>query len=1154
MKKNLNYYKSSSLYSNWYKLLLTMKIIVFLFFLGLINLAANPTYSQNTKISLNMKGASIEEVLTKIEDVSEFFFLFNQKLIDVERKVDVVAEEEPIKDILSGIFGNYVKVIFSDRQIVLTPAQGSSVLGEALLQQKAITGKITDSQTGESMPGVNVVVPGTTIGVITDINGIYTIEIPNDSVTLQFSFVGYVTQEIVLSGRITLNVGLTSDVAQLSEVVVIGYGTALKKDLTGSVSNISPKRLLDKPSFNVGQALQGKIAGVQVIQQGGGVPGANPMIRIRGTNAINTNSDPLFVVDGIVGVSNALSTLNPEDILSLDVLKDASATAIYGARGANGVISITTKRGINGKTQVDYNSYISVGALQRHNYTLDADQFMYVYEQSMANGDKYGKPNRAQDFRGGYGTGLTYSEMPWLFKQVPKGSYVLNLIGKDGNDYAPRFNTDWESQAFRPSLSNNQHIDVRGGNENAKYSLSLGYSNQQGLMEESFIKRYTNRITGDIKIFKWLDLSTQLSFNKSRTTNDGGITRSAAEVWSILPVKYPNNPDTYDKFAGRWGTNLDFGVGEQWYNIKFLRSENSGFTDISQTTENIALNVKITENLSFKSDFAIDFSALKHNAYSGKLYEFDGTADINTSSTFYWQNQNYFNYKKTVGENHTINGMIGIAWSQYSWENLDAENKLFISNFYQWHNLEAGAAPRPSLSSSDGKSSLNSYFARINYSYKSKYMLTMTGRFDGSSKFGANSKYGFFPSAGVAWRVSNEDFLKNVDAISDLKLRASIGQTGNQEIGSYVTQTFMGSEVLIFGGEAPVGIYPSTAGNSELKWETTTQYDAGINFGLWKSRASLEVDYYYKVTKDMLLDVPLPESTTVGIIKANYGSVENKGWEFTLITNNITTQKFNWNTNVSISTNRNNIIQLGPTGAPIYVSNGASVYREGAPIGSFFGLTRLGTYSTEEASLAARYGMLPGDLKYQDTNMDGKIDLISDGDIIGRAFPKLVMGFNNYFTYKNFDAGIDVRIVGGVNKVFFHSSAEDRQLVSGGLNTTLEAWRPDHQNTMVAQVRPGLNGCYYQTYDDTHMIYDASYIRGASATLGYSFSNDLINRIGLQKIRIYLNATNFFLITKAAGYDPEGSSLDMNYQNVPNTDKYQYPNPAVFTFGINVGF
>lgn len=1136
--------------------MITKMMIAFLLFF---------TFSVNAndytpRITIIKKHVSLTDVFNIMEQQTGYIFFYNKELIQKIKPIDIAIKEATLEQALPLCLDGQPLTYAIEKNTILIQPQATSTSANTETSITAdpppvvISGRVVNSD-GNPLQGVSVMVAGTKNGATTNSDGRFTLTVPdNSNVVLEVSSVGFLSKTVNVGSQTDITITLEDAVTGLSDVVVVGYGTQKKSDLTGSIAQISAKKLLDKPAVNVAQALQGKMAGIQVVQMGAGIPGGDPMIRIRGTNSINTSSDPLFVVDGIVGVNNALSTLNPEDIVSIDVLKDASATAIYGARGANGVIIITTKRGIDGKTQVDYNGYVSVGVLQRHLYTLDADQLMYVYEQAMANGEKYGTINRAKDFRGPYASSQSYSEMPWLFKRVDKGGYLLDLIGKDGNYYAPRFNTNWEEEAFKPALSNNHHIDVRGGNENAKFSLSLGYTNQDGLMQDSYFKRYTARVTGDVKVLKWLDLSTQLSFNKNRRSDDGGITRSTAEVWSILPIKYPNDP-AYGIYAGRWGTNADFNVGEQWYNIVFRRAEISGFTDLGQTTGSIALNANITKDLSFKSDLSIDYNASKRNFYSGKLYGSDGSANITTANTFYWQNQDYFNYQKTIGSNHSINAMLGLAWSKYAYENLTAVNSVFFSNFYQWHNLSAGAATRPVPTSSDGSSALNSYFARVNYNYKGKYLLTATGRYDGSSKFGANSKYGFFPSLGIAWRASEEDFIKNIDVLSNLKVRASVGRTGNQEIGSYVSQTYVGSAGIVLGGAAVTGIFPNSVGNPDLKWETTQQYDAGIELGLWNDRITVMIDYYHKLTSDMLLDVPLPQSTTTGSAKINYGSVQNNGWEFTLNTRNISTKNFKWSTDLVASSNQNKIVSLGPTGAPIYdqtgAGNGTSVLRIGSPIGSFFGLTRLGTYSTEEVSLAARYGMKPGDLKFLDRNNDGKIDLIADGDIIGRAFPKLIIGFNNYFTYKKFDANINIQIVSGVDKAFVHESAEDRQLVSGGLNTTLTAWRPDNQNSMVAQLRPGNGGAYYQSYPDTHMIYDASFIRGAGASIGYTFSS---KNLGLQRLRAYVAANNFFLITQTAGYDPEGSSLDKEFSNVPNTDKYQYPNPSTYTLGVNIGF
>ena len=1021
-----------------------------------------------------------------------------------------------------------------------------------------VRGKITN-QKGEPVQNVSVLIAGSQVGTTTDNEGRYSLTVPSNTASLVISSVGFKSKTVKVGSQTEINVSLEDDISGLNDVVVIGYGTAKKKDVTGSVSNISSKRLLEKQVVNLGQALQNKIAGVTVNSMGGGVPGQNPLIRIRGTNSITAGNDPLYVLDGVVGVANPLATLNPNDIQSIDVLKDASATAIYGARGANGVILITSKRGVGGKAQITFGSNVSRNVLNRHVYALNAEQLSYLYIQAMNNATKYGTVVPGNDFRaaavGGQGNQATntFSSMLHLFKAVPAGSYSVPLLGADGQYYKPLYDTNWESLMFPSSTSQAHYVSIRGGSENAKFSVSLGANDERGLMLQSSFKRITGKITGDITALKWLKVSTSIGFNKSRATGDDGITRSATEVWSILPVQYP--ADAPAAFAGRWGTNYDFKTGEQWYNVMFRRSQIYQQNNVGQVTGSFNATAQITKDLSFKTDFSIDYNKYKNNNYSGKLYGGDGSASMSANESYFWQNENYLNYNKQIGD-HTITGILGLSWSKNMYQNMSTSNSVFLSNFYGYSNLGAGAAARPGSGSADGNNALNSYFSRVNYSYKDKYLLTVTAREDGSSRFGKNNKYGFFPSVGAGWKISNEDFMKNVASVSNLKVRGSWGQTGNQEIGSYQTQPFISTTSLYQYGAAQTGLVPSSVANPDLKWETTTQKDVGLELGLFKDRFNVSIDWYNKLTSDMLLSVPLPLSTTTGSVLRNYGKVENAGWEFTFNTVNVSKKDFRWTSDLIITINRNKVKQLGPTGAPIYsqtgAGNGTSVLMIGQPIGSFFGLNRLGTYSTQEASLAAQYGRRPGDLKFLDKNNDGKIDLITDGILIGNAFPDQVYGLHNSITYKNLDFNLDIQIVQGVKKAFVHESAEDRQLVSGGLNTTLQAWRPDAQNSQVAQLRPGNGGAYYFSFPDTHMIYDGSFIRGQNASLGYSLSDDFVKRLHMQKIRIYASAANFFLRTKAAGYDPEGSSLDKNIPLVPNTDKYQYPTPAVYTLGVNV--
>lgn len=1071
------------------------------------------------------------------------------------------------KSVGFAIFGKQLFVLlmllatvgFSEANVYPALDNDGNSIGMESADQQRITGTVVDSK-GGFIPGVTIREKGTTNGTVTDVNGNFSLALQGSSPVLVFSFVGMVSQEIPVGVQTQFKVTMLADYIGIEEVVAIGYGTMKKSDVTGSVSSVTPEKLVDRPVINVGQALQNKVAGVQVIRQAAGDPGGRPQIRIRGTNSINTSSDPLFVVDGIVGVINALQNLNPSDIASMDILKDASATAIYGTRGANGVIIITTKRGVAGDIKVNYDGSASVGVKTRRNDAVNADQFMYLYEQAFNNTPKYGNKVTTKDFRGPNAAGLSWSEMPWLFEQVAKDSYLpgLNFIGNDGNYYKPRFNTLLEDEVFRNAFSFSNRVEVSGGTEKGRYSLALGNDNVESLLKESYNNRLNVRMTLDTELAKWLTMSANMAYAKSKNDRmSSDLMRNTSEYWAILPAyKYPNDPTIYGSYAGTWPTARDFNVGENRPGSTFMLNQDEGYYVQDEFTGSFELNFQITQDLTFRTNFSVDNRNLASRWYSGD-YQGRRNSDANGYHQLwqYWQSENYFNYTKTIGD-HQITGLVGLSWSENTYDYVEARASKFSSNFYLWNNLSAGSNP-PTVFSSNTRGALNSYFARATYSYLGKYMLTATGRYDGSSKFGTNNKYAFFPSVGVAWRISQEGFLADSETISNLKLRLSGGQTGNQEVGNFVTQTYISNANVLLANGYNAGLYPGSTGNDNLKWETTTQYDIGFDLGMFKNRINVVFDVYQKTTDDMLFNLPLPQSTTTGNAYVNYGSVENTGIEFSLNTVNFQKKNFSWETLFTISSNKNEITQLGPTGADIYTDtgagNGTSVYRVGEPIGTFFGLNRMGTWGTMEAAEAARYGRLPGDLKFEDKNNDGKIELLTDGDVIGHAYPKFYGGLNNTFTYGNFDASIDIMFVGGVDKAIVHESAEDRQFVNGMMNTVMDGWRPNHQETMIAQVRAGNAGARYDSYPDTHMIWNAGYIRGQTASLGYTFSGNLG---GIDRLRVYATAENFFLLTavELPGYDPEGSAIQKINERVPNIDKYQHPVPTTFSLGVNVSF
>jgi len=672
---------------------------------------------------------------------------------------------------------------------------------------------------------------------------------------------------------------------------------------------------------------------------------------------------------------------------------------------------------------------------------------------------------------------------------------------------------------------------------------------------QSYYKRTNARFTTDIELNKWLAVSTNILYSRAENTRGDDQLRAVSEAWPILPTKYPNDPE-FGIYAGSWSTGRDFPVGENWRNIEYISDQRDGYYLNHQFTGGIVLNAQITENLSFKTNFSID-NVSTDSRWSNGSFQGTSTSQARGSNQrrFYWQNENYFDYNKIVG-NHSFSGVLGLSWQETQDDGLEARASNFPSNFYSFNNLSAGANPAQALSSNQ-RSALNSYFARANYAYDGKYMLTATGRIDGSSKFGPNNKYAFFPSIGLGWKVSNEEFLSGNSVVSNLKVRTSVGQTGNQEIGSFVTQRYINTANVMFGnGLLRSGFFPGSTGNPDLKWETTTQWDIGLDIGLFNDRISLEVDYYHKTTRDMLFSLPLPTSTAPGNAFVNFGEVENKGIEIGLSTTNVQRDNFTWDTRLTVSANQNKILKLGPLDADVFVDTGAgnatSVYRVGESIGSFFGLNRMGVWGTMEAAEAARYGRVPGDLKFEDVNQDGKIALISDGNIIGKSYPNVYGGFINSITYRNFDANMVIQFIGGVDKAIVHESAEDRQFVSGMVNRVLDAWRPDHQGAIVAQVRAGNAGARYDSFTDTHAIYNAAFIRGQSASVGYTF----YDLKGISSLRVYYAMENFFLLTaiELEGYDPEGSSLDKARGNIQNIDKYQYPNPTNFMLGVNVNF
>ncbi|KAA2243771.1 TonB-dependent receptor [Chitinophaga agrisoli] len=1010
------------------------------------------------------------------------------------------------------------------------------LLSLGAMAQTKISGRVTDAGDASPLPNVTIQIKGSNTGTLTNVDGHYTLQVPSQNAVLVFSFTGYASQEITVGGQTTIDVKLSTKASTLNDVVVIGYGTAKKSDLTGAVATLKAEKLMDKPVPNISQALEGKIAGVDV-NVNSSAPGTGAKVRIRGIGSINSNVDPLYVVDGVIGVD--ANSLNPSDISSIEVLKDASATAIFGARGSNGVILVSTKRGVRGTPRISYEGSVNVSTLARHLKTLNSDEFVKVYNEAFANATKF-------DPDGG----------TWA-PQVPLDHAHLPKLFDENNK--PLYNTNWEKEVYKPAVSHSHYLNMQGGDEKTLYSVSLGYLDQDGLMINSWFKRYSARFTLDRDVNKWLTIGGNVSLlsSKQRVVSDGNgalnVPRAVSEEVPIVPVKYPD---------GSWAGNNDIGGLEGAPNPVHISEDRYTLNNALQSVGDAYLQFHITKDIDFKTDFGYNLIANKNNFFSSAdlphlSQDQGGDAHMYNNTTRYWQSENYLTWNKKINSRQSLTAMGGISFQKFNYESFDAESQNFIDDFFQYHNLGAGSV-RQGIASSDYQWSMNSYFARLTYNIDDKYLFTATGRYDGSSKFGKNNKYGFFPSIGAAWRVSQENFMKNTSWINDLKLRASYGISGNQEIGQYLSLPQLNPSTTVQNGANVSSLLPQYIGNPDLKWERSLQFDAGIEASLFDNRVSFDVDYYNRTTKDLLLQTPIPWSAGMvnNYVYENVGSVRNAGIEVNLHTVNVKSKNFTWSTNFIFTSNKNTILKLNNGNADIFPGPNflgqTNVLRVGEPIGSFYGMTRLGTYGENEAAEAAAHSLKPGDRKYI-YNKDGSPYY----SIIGRAYPKWTGTFSSTINYKNWDFSFDIRIVQGANTAAtFKHSTEDRQTLANSLASVLNAWTPQNQNTMIAQVRS-----YKFTQDshfDTWWVEDGSFIRGQNFTLGYTMPDAVNERLHITKLRIYASVQNLFLITKYTGYDPEVDTFNSAFGNSSffsqGLDFFSYPRPRVWNLGVSLGF
>lgn len=984
-------------------------------------------------------------------------------------------------------------------------------------QAKQVQGVVTDIE-GELLPGANVIEKGTTNGTTTDFDGAYSIEV-TDEATLVISFVGFNTQEVVVGSQSTINITLQGS-NTLDEVVLVGYGTQRKSDLTGALSSVKAADLAEIPMTRADQLLQGRAAGLNVTSTDGS-PGGNVKIRIRGANSINGNNAPLVVIDGFLGGS--IDNLNPTDIESIEVLKDASSTAVYGSRGANGVILVTTKAGKSGKTKVEFSTFLTSHSLRNKIDLLSAEDHAVIFnERAVATG----------------------------------GS--AQFTDADISNYQANGGTDWQDEIFRTALQQNYNLAISGGGEGTTYLFSLNHVDQDGILINSDYKRYQLRA----------NLNTKISDNVKVGLRMYGIREEINPQSFNASVGTPvtdamHFPATFQSVYDEDGAFIQSSDPQLWNPVaSALSSTNNKAANTFNA--NAFIEFKLMEGLSL--NLAAGTSYIAENSYSFRdtdhRYAFTtgGSASIFNREAIGWINTNNLTYTTGLRENDNLTATVVYEQQQVGPEKRNgfgAQN--FITQSLGYYGVELAETVQNQFVDPLKKRSIQSFLGRINYSLNDKYLLTVSGRYDGSSVLSEGNKWAFFPSAAIAWKMKNEKFLEDVDAISDLKLRVSYGEVGSQGVGVNSSKTTLNvGQNYAFNGATPsVGIGVGNIGDPNLGWEKTRQYDIGIDASFLNDRISVAADYYHKNTNDLLLRVSvpfitgLPTGSTPPTILKNLGELENSGFELAINAKAIATEDFKWDLGLNLATNKSKVLDLGEEDQILGGTFGGSslpplfIIEKGQPLGNIRGLIYDGVWKSDEAAEAATFGNVPGDSKYRDVNPDGVID-DADRTTIGNGTPTLTWGLSSNFTYKNFDLNM---FFNGAHGYDIYNFTRNTTVNFSNATELLNRWTPTNENTDV----PAYSTTDIRRENTSRFVEDGSFIRLKNLVLGYNFPDSILDKIKFSQARIYVGAQNIWTSTDYTGFDPEVNSAGNSDTN-NGLDLGGYPPSKSFTVGLNITF
>ncbi|RAJ21033.1 SusC/RagA family TonB-linked outer membrane protein [Pedobacter cryoconitis] len=1012
-------------------------------------------------------------------------------------------------------------------------------------QQKTVTGKVTDKSDGSPLPGVTIKVQGSAAGTTTNSNGEYALKAAENAV-LVFSYIGYTEARLTFTGTPNLNAQLVSNNQKLDEVVVIGYGTTTKKDATGAVATVSAAQIKDLPVSSVDQKLKGQIPGVQ-INTTTGTPGGGTSIKIRGSGSIGAGDNPLFVVDGYPisntsgQVSNPLNVINPNDIESITVLKDASSTAIYGSRGSNGVIVITTKQGLKGTPVVNISAYTGI------------QQVPQKGRPQMLNGTEFAQFRKdmiVDDFAS-RGLVATDADIPEAFRNP--------------SQYGA--GTNWYNEIIHDAPMSNLDASISGGSENTKYNFSLGYLNQAGTIRYTGFQRYAVRLNTETKLGKKLKIGLNLApTNSVRDLNNFEnefVDVLSRSLWlsPLVPLTDGNgNRTPYVSSPGMYAgpnplNSLEYGGTRS----KDFRGLGTAFAEYQ-----ILNGLKL--RYSFNVDYTNSSSFVFNPSFVGGVNSPPPSvpnSTTNKSTSFNWLSEAVLTYDKSFGKDHRLNVVVG-----YSAQKERAESLYLFADNYPDDKIQTinAAAIISGFNADVQKWSIISYLARANYSYKDRYLFTATVRTDGSSRFGSNNRYGTFPSAAFAWRASEEEFMKKATWISDLKLRATYGLSGNYNIGNYTYITNIGSSNYVFGGQLSSGRVPTSLNNPNLTWEESSQLDAGIDLGILKNRLSFNIDYYKRITKGMLYNSEIPLSSGYSNAIINSGKIQNQGFEFGLTSKNLE-GTLTWSTSANIAFNRNKVLALNENNDPIYSGrSGEGSYQHitqvGRPVGEFYGYILEGIYK-DQADLnnsPKHVTSVVGSVKYKDVDGNGIIEPVKDFAVIGSPQPNFTWGLTNTFGYKGFD--LNILLVGSQGGQILKTANQYLLNIDGIFNVdrkVLNRYRsPENPGDGFTPTTNGSRVIYRDV--NSSWVESASYMRIQNITFGYRFGERMLRASKVIKgARIYSSIQNLATFTKYSGANPEVSRNTISGNAVssalvPGEDFTNYPLPRTFTLGLNLTF